>query len=324
MCNFSKSRRHSGFTIVELLVVIVVIGILAAITIVAYNGIQNRARGATVSSDLSNAKQQLLLDQVDTGKFPDTLAQANSNQGLQSSPGTTYQYSVNNQASPATFCITATNGTISYKITESSAPVAGGCPGHGVGGVAAVTNMIPNPSVETDSSSLGGANSTVARDTSWSSNGVASISVTPTSTTTADSFISVAGDNYGMRLGMQAGKTYTLSATLHLTSALTGTLDSRALSIVAYQNSGGYTYTSTQAPNSPGTYPLKLTFTLASNATEAFIRLYNGGYSGSGTVYYDSIMLTEGSTAYTYADGNTPNWIWNGTPNNSTSTGPPQ
>ncbi len=34
---FSKQR---GFTIVELLIVIVVIGVLAAIVIVAYNGVQ--------------------------------------------------------------------------------------------------------------------------------------------------------------------------------------------------------------------------------------------------------------------------------------------
>jgi prepilin-type N-terminal cleavage/methylation domain-containing protein len=37
-------KKQTGFTIVELLIVIVVIGILAAITIVAYNGIQDRAR----------------------------------------------------------------------------------------------------------------------------------------------------------------------------------------------------------------------------------------------------------------------------------------
>ena len=40
--NFVKG----GFTIVELLIVIVVIAILAAITIVAYNGIQNQAKAA--------------------------------------------------------------------------------------------------------------------------------------------------------------------------------------------------------------------------------------------------------------------------------------
>lgn len=38
------TKAKSGFTIVELLIVIVVIGILAAITIVAYNNVQQRAR----------------------------------------------------------------------------------------------------------------------------------------------------------------------------------------------------------------------------------------------------------------------------------------
>jgi len=44
-------EKQSGFTIVELLIVIVVIGILAAITIVAYNGISSRSENTkTVNS----------------------------------------------------------------------------------------------------------------------------------------------------------------------------------------------------------------------------------------------------------------------------------
>ncbi|MES2876119.1 MAG: type II secretion system protein [Patescibacteria group bacterium] len=49
-----RGQRQTGFTIVELLIVIVVIGILAAITIVAFNGIQQRARNTqrvTVAKD---------------------------------------------------------------------------------------------------------------------------------------------------------------------------------------------------------------------------------------------------------------------------------
>ncbi|MNY25088.1 Fimbrial protein precursor [compost metagenome] len=43
-------KTDKGFTIVELLIVIVIIGILAAITIVAYNGIQNRGKLSSAQS----------------------------------------------------------------------------------------------------------------------------------------------------------------------------------------------------------------------------------------------------------------------------------
>ena len=48
-------KKQTGFTIVELLIVIVVIGVLAAITIVAYNGIQNRAQQTALRSDFLQA-----------------------------------------------------------------------------------------------------------------------------------------------------------------------------------------------------------------------------------------------------------------------------
>lgn len=46
----NKESKTSGFTIVELLIVIVVIAILAAITIVTYNGIQDRATNASMQA----------------------------------------------------------------------------------------------------------------------------------------------------------------------------------------------------------------------------------------------------------------------------------
>ena len=69
----SKHGTHAytpGFTIVELLIVIVVIGILAAITIVSYNGVQNRANDAAVQSDLQNIGTQIVRYNVEKGTFP--------------------------------------------------------------------------------------------------------------------------------------------------------------------------------------------------------------------------------------------------------------
>jgi prepilin-type N-terminal cleavage/methylation domain-containing protein len=58
-----KSRK-SAFTIVELLIVIVIIGILAAITIVAYNGVQERARVSRANSDLVSLAKAIMAARV--------------------------------------------------------------------------------------------------------------------------------------------------------------------------------------------------------------------------------------------------------------------
>lgn len=49
-------RKDSGFTIVELLIVIVVIGILAAITIVSYTGITQQAKTAHAQQNASSVQ----------------------------------------------------------------------------------------------------------------------------------------------------------------------------------------------------------------------------------------------------------------------------
>jgi len=128
-------KQKSGFTIVELLIVIVVIGILAAITLVAYNGISKRATIASMRSDLANAAKQLNLTKAVANTFPANAAAANDNQGLKASQNTTYQYTVDNTVTPPTFCLTATNGTLSYYVTQDGGEAReGACPGHTVGG----------------------------------------------------------------------------------------------------------------------------------------------------------------------------------------------
>ncbi|NTW61383.1 prepilin-type N-terminal cleavage/methylation domain-containing protein [Candidatus Saccharibacteria bacterium] len=124
---------NSGFTIVELLVVIVVIGILAAITIVSYSSISQRATEASLKSDLSNATKQIELFKVadDSEDYPglidDCPSPASGNLCLLSSNGSTYDYEVNNSSNPKayTLIITDSLGNTSYYSNSGSAPIAG-------------------------------------------------------------------------------------------------------------------------------------------------------------------------------------------------------
>ncbi len=75
---WAKQKQQSGFTIVELLIVIVVIGILAAITIVAFNGVQQRGRDTKRTTDISSVKQVLEMYKADNGTYPAVCSADNS------------------------------------------------------------------------------------------------------------------------------------------------------------------------------------------------------------------------------------------------------
>ncbi|OYX40997.1 hypothetical protein B7Y94_05725 [Candidatus Saccharibacteria bacterium 32-49-12] len=84
----------SGFTIVELLIVIVVIGTLAAISIVAYNGVQAKARYAQQVSELDRIGRAIQLWSAENGKSLGSSGAGASGAGIghytvKSSPGYT-------------------------------------------------------------------------------------------------------------------------------------------------------------------------------------------------------------------------------------------
>ena len=67
---FLKRGKQQGFTIVELLVVIVVVGILASISTVAYSGVQARARDSQRHQDIQTIVKALDAYYLDNGEFP--------------------------------------------------------------------------------------------------------------------------------------------------------------------------------------------------------------------------------------------------------------
>lgn len=74
-------NKQTGFTIVELLIVIVVIGILASITVVAFNGIQQRARDVARTSDIVAVQKAIEIYRADNGFYP-SVAADNSGRNL--------------------------------------------------------------------------------------------------------------------------------------------------------------------------------------------------------------------------------------------------
>ena len=67
-----RVKQQKGFTIVELLIVIVVIAILAAITVVAYTGIQNRAQNTQTVSATTTYLKAMMQYKAENGIYPDT------------------------------------------------------------------------------------------------------------------------------------------------------------------------------------------------------------------------------------------------------------
>jgi len=77
-----KHTQSRGFTIVELLIVVVVIAILAAITIISYNGINTRARQTAMQSNLEQVSKSVMSYRTINGNYPASLSLLNNGQGV--------------------------------------------------------------------------------------------------------------------------------------------------------------------------------------------------------------------------------------------------
>ena len=67
-----KALKKQGFTLVEILIVVVILGILAAIVVPQFTNAANEARGGNVATQVSTIENQLeLFAARNSGSYPD-------------------------------------------------------------------------------------------------------------------------------------------------------------------------------------------------------------------------------------------------------------
>lgn len=120
-------HAQKAFTIIELIIVITVIGILAAVSIVAFNGVQKNARDKSLQADIEKVKVELIAYNVKNGgNFGPaaewySLSGSNPNINVTLTAGTVIDVVANQRS----YCIRAyhpdaTNNTISNALTSAS------------------------------------------------------------------------------------------------------------------------------------------------------------------------------------------------------------
>ena len=115
-----------GFTLVEMLIVVVVIAILASITIVSYNGISKKANNSAIQNTLSQAAKKIEIYRLNntTNLFPTSLSTAGLS--LTSANGTLYVYSVS--SNNLLYCLASSQAGRTYYVSSSVAnPKPGIC-----------------------------------------------------------------------------------------------------------------------------------------------------------------------------------------------------
>lgn len=119
-----RGQDKNGFTIVELLIVIIILGILAGLIIAAYSGMRSRAEISASKVETSNFVKALELQKAETGVFPVSIsAGATELPGYKLAAGNQVaKYSTSNNNTSFRACVITTNGTATsaYTIYDTS------------------------------------------------------------------------------------------------------------------------------------------------------------------------------------------------------------
>lgn len=292
------SKNKKGFTIVELLIVVVVIAILAAITIVAYNGIQNRAKESAAQAGAAQAIKKIAqYATLNSETYPDQ-SNFTTATGISNSADLNYDYLVTSDLK--NYCVSAAPANITVPAYAATSASGGTTKGR------CVTNLEPNPSSETtmingagggaatrslsSAQKFSGTNSTKF---TWGSGaaGMQSSVVTVTPSTTYSVSLYIYSESGAMPVFTVSASDYSTNAQQLIGAGVAGSWQ-------------------------------RLTRTYTTSASQTTVRMWNTVGAAS-TYYIDAIMITPLSTGTpTYADGSSANWLWTSAANGSSSFGP--
>ncbi|MGY4893438.1 MAG: prepilin-type N-terminal cleavage/methylation domain-containing protein [Candidatus Saccharimonadota bacterium] len=314
------TKKQTGFTIVELLIVVVVIAILAAITIVAYTGIQNRSKESALATSTTQVGKKLEVFKIDNGDTYPSVATFSAATGVSNTAATTYTYLTT--ADNRGYCASAHdsgNPAISFAVTPTMPATKSEI---------CATNLVTNPSFETNTSGLvwntGGLGGGATGSGSNALTGGYVDSRTARYTLATAGTVTSLGP-YTLVTGLNGTTSYQLSAWVRSSKPLPyiiraelrnssstsiGNLTSSAVTLAPD------TWTRVSMTVPPTANLDRITFCVYSTGTVAVVA---GDYTE-----VDGMMLTSAPAQTSYDQSGTSNWYWSGTPHASTSFGPAQ
>lgn len=167
--------------------------------------------------------------------------------------------------------------------------------------LSARTNMITNPSASVDLTGAVAGSAALVRQANIVVFRSAHRTAFRLNCSGSASQFTLGGDYGGLRLGVQQGKTYTVSGTFYIDDLLTGAENAQsrqiAVGCIAPSLNGGtsfYLATSPKAPNTVKTPTrVSVTFTVPADATSIVFRFFAG--HAAGFAYWTDLMLVEGN-----------------------------